>query len=74
MTTNETQKLLEVLPRAGVTVRDPDVPPEVRSPDPDDGYLVALASVSRSVLVSGDGDLLGLSDQIPVSPQPNSSP
>ena len=66
VTTDETQELLEVLARAGVIVRDPDVPPEVRSPDPDDDYLVALASVSRSVLVSGDGDLLGLSDQIPV--------
>jgi uncharacterized protein len=66
VTTEETQELLEVLARAGVTVRDPDVPPEVRSPDPDDDYLIALASISRSVLVSGDGDLLGLSDQIPV--------
>jgi len=66
VTPDETQELLEVLARAGVTVRDPDVPPEVRSPDPDDDYLIALASVSRSLLVSGDGDLLGLSDQIPV--------
>jgi putative PIN family toxin of toxin-antitoxin system len=66
VTTDETQELLEVLARAGVAVRDPDVPPEVRSADPDDDYLIALASVSRSVLVSGDGDLLGLSDHIPV--------
>ena len=63
---DETKELLEVLARAGVVVRDPDLPPEVRSPDPDDDYLIALASVSRSVLVSGDADLLGLSDQIPV--------
>ena len=66
MTNDETKELLEVLARAGVVVRDPDLPPEVRSPDPDDDYLIALASVSRSVLVSGDADLLGLSDQIPV--------
>lgn len=66
VTTDETKELLEVLARAGVVVRDPDLPPEVRSPDPDDDYLIALASVSRSVLVSGDVDLLGLSDQIPV--------
>lgn len=66
VTPEETQELLEVLARAGVMVRDPAVPPEVRSPDPDDDYLIALASVSRSVLVSGDTDLLGLSDQIPV--------
>lgn len=50
-----------------MTVRDPDVRPEIRSPDPDDDYLIALASVSRSVLASGDKELLGLSDQIPVS-------
>lgn len=66
VTTEERQELVEVLARAGVIVRDPEVPPEVRSPDPNDDYLIALASVSRSVLVSGDKDLLGLSDQIPV--------
>lgn len=66
VTTEETQELLELLTRAGMTIRDPDVPPEVRSPDPNDDYLIALASVTRSVLVSGDTDLLGLSDQIPV--------
>ncbi len=49
-----------------MAVTDPEVPPEVRSPDPNDDYLIALASVSPSVLVSGDTDLLGLSDQIPV--------
>ena len=62
----ETQELLEVLARAGVVVSDPAGAPEVRSADPDDDYLIALASASRSVLVSGDNDLLGLSDQIPV--------
>jgi predicted nucleic acid-binding protein len=44
----------------------PTLIPEVRSPDPDDDNLIALASISRSVLVSGDSDLLGLSEQIPV--------
>lgn len=66
VTTDEAQELLEVLTRAGVAIRDPSEPPEVRSPDPDDDYLIALASVSRSMLVSGDDDLLRLSDQIPV--------
>jgi putative PIN family toxin of toxin-antitoxin system len=65
VTREETRQLLEVLARAGVVVRDPAVPPEVRSPDPNDDYLIALASVSLTVLVSGDTDLLGLSDQIP---------
>lgn len=66
VTTEESQELVEVLARAGVAVTDPEVTPQVRSPDPKDDYLIALASVSRSVLVSGDNDLLGLSDQIPV--------
>jgi putative PIN family toxin of toxin-antitoxin system len=66
VTTDEAQELVEVLARAGVAVRDPDVSPEIRSPDPDEDYLIALASVSRSALISGDTDLLGPSDQIPV--------
>jgi predicted nucleic acid-binding protein len=47
-------------------VDDSEVLPDVLSPDPDDNYLIALASRSRSVLVSGDTVLLRLSDQIPV--------
>ena len=47
-------------------VDDSEVLPDVSSPDPDDNYLIALASKSRSALVSGDTDLLQLSDQIPV--------
>lgn len=66
VTADEAQELVEVLARAGVTVSDPVELPEVRSADPDDDYLIAVASFSRSVLVSGDKDLLGLSDQIPV--------
>lgn len=63
---DERQELLDTLARGGTIVQDPNRVPEVRSPDPDDDYLIALAGVSRSVLVSGDSDLLGLSGQIPV--------
>jgi uncharacterized protein len=66
VTPEETNELLDVLARAGTSVADPELPPDVRSPDPDDDYLIALASVTRAVLDSGDADLLGLSDQIPV--------
>lgn len=58
--------MLEVLTRSGTIFNDPDDFPSVRSPDPDDDYLIALAARSRSVLVSGDSDLLSLSGQIPV--------
>jgi predicted nucleic acid-binding protein len=63
---DERRELLESVTRGTTTVQDPEPAPAVRSPDPDDDYLIALASISHSVLVSGDSDLLGLSGQIPV--------
>jgi predicted nucleic acid-binding protein len=45
---------------------DPEDPPAVRSPDPGDDYLIALAASARAVLVSGDAHLLGLEGRIPV--------
>lgn len=47
-------------------VEDPLDPPPVRSRDPDDDYLIALAERQRAVLVSGDDHLLELADRIPV--------
>lgn len=49
-----------------MAIEDPQSPPGIQSPDPDDDYLIALASIARAVLVSGDKDLLGLSGQTPV--------
>lgn len=48
------------------TRSDPTGPPPVRSADPGDDYLIALAADSRSLLVSGDGHLLDLRERIPV--------
>lgn len=62
----EAAELLNLLARGGSTVQDPETPPEIRSEDPADDYLIALASSTHSVLVSGDSDLLNLSDRIPV--------
>jgi uncharacterized protein len=45
---------------------DPDSDPPVRSRDPDDDYLINLASAHRAALVSGDKDLLALEGEIPV--------
>jgi uncharacterized protein len=52
---------------AGATVVD-DAPgePPVRSQDPGDDYLIALAAEQRAALVSEDGHLLALSGRIPV--------
>ena len=38
------------------------------SRDPGDDYLVALATASASVLVSGDSDLLALAPELPIQP------
>lgn len=64
--TGETAELLDLLKRAALMLEDPRTPPDVVSSDPDDNYLIALAQWSRSVLVSGDRDLLKLSEAIPV--------
>lgn len=50
---------------AGIVV-DPDTGPAVHSRDPDDDYLIVLASTHRAALVSGDKDLLALKREIPV--------
>lgn len=63
---NEADELLDLLKRGALLVDDPKTPPTVSSSDPDDNFLIALAELSRSVLVSGDRDLLELSKQIPV--------
>jgi putative PIN family toxin of toxin-antitoxin system len=47
-------------------VVDPDTDPPVHSRDPDDDYLIVLASAHRAALVSGDKDLLALEGRIPV--------
>lgn len=63
---DEAAALLSLLQDEALVLRDPQVPPSTASSDPDDNYLIALAEQSRSLLVSGDSDLLDLADQIPV--------
>ena len=45
---------------------DPASPPPVRSRDPGDDYLLALAINRRAYLVTGDKDLLVLSGDLPI--------
>jgi putative PIN family toxin of toxin-antitoxin system len=52
--------------RSAVLAADPDKPPAIRSADPNDDYLVALAAAEHAVLVSGDGHLTVLADRLPV--------
>jgi len=44
----------------------PATEPPVHSRDPDDDYLIALASAHRAALVSGDKHLLALEEEMPV--------
>jgi len=50
----------------GTLTEDPPDPPSVRSPDPGDDYLLALAISRRSYLVTGDQHLLGLEADLPI--------
>ena len=52
--------------RSAILAADPGTAPSVRSADPDDDYLVALAIAERALLVSGDGHLTILADHLPV--------
>jgi uncharacterized protein len=50
----------------GTLAEDPATPSPVGSRDPDDDYLLALAISRRAYLVTGDQDLLVLSDDLPI--------
>jgi uncharacterized protein len=54
------------LGRSATIVVDPAQAPSVRSVDPGDDYLIALAVSERALLVSGDKHLLELGDRIPI--------
>jgi putative PIN family toxin of toxin-antitoxin system len=49
-----------------ILAENPPSPPPIGSRDPDDDYLLALAISRRAYLVTGDQDLLVLSDDLPI--------
>jgi putative PIN family toxin of toxin-antitoxin system len=63
---DEADGLVRLLTRASIVAGDPSDPPAITSRDPADDYLIALAAATRSILVTGDSDLLALADRIPV--------
>jgi putative PIN family toxin of toxin-antitoxin system len=63
---SDAAELVRWLADSASVVADPDTDPPVHSRDPDDDYLIALASAHRAALVSGDKDLLALEGEIPV--------
>ncbi len=64
----EATEFLDLVRAVGNLVPDPEDPPPVRSSDPGDDYLVALAARERARIVSGDAHLLALRDRLPVLP------
>ncbi len=50
---------------SATVVVDPDTEPPLHSRDPDDDYLIGLASAHRAALLSGDKHVLDLEGQIP---------
>jgi putative PIN family toxin of toxin-antitoxin system len=62
----DAREVLQWLSQSGTAAGDPNTPPPIRSNDPGDDYLIALAASERAILVSGDRDLLDLADEIPV--------
>ena len=54
------------LGRAASLASDPADPPAVRSVDPGDDYVLALAASETAVIVSGDDHLLSLRGSMPV--------
>lgn len=68
--TGEAEALPAALRDEAIVRDEPRDPPPLRSRDPDDDYLIALAATSGAALVSGDADLLDLPGELPVfSPQ-----
>jgi putative PIN family toxin of toxin-antitoxin system len=52
---------------SAITTDDPDDHPlTARSRDPGDDYLLALAVAAKAILVTGDGDLLELGEELPI--------
>lgn len=64
--TFEFERLNDRLARNADLVDDPGVAPSLRSGDPDDDYLIALAEAHDAFLVTGDSALLALRDRAPV--------
>jgi putative PIN family toxin of toxin-antitoxin system len=60
------REYVDLLRREALAVPDPDEPSPLRSPDPDDDYLIALAQSQNAVLVSGDKHLLGIGGGAPI--------
>jgi putative PIN family toxin of toxin-antitoxin system len=63
---DDAELLIAWLVRSATLARDAASPPPVRSSDPNDDHLIALAAEQRAVLVTGDRHLLGAAGSFPI--------
>lgn len=66
ISTERADRLLAALRAGSALAPDPTAPHELRSRDPNDDYLIALAAAQRALLVTGDADLLALREGAPI--------
>jgi putative PIN family toxin of toxin-antitoxin system len=62
----EADRIVEWLGNSATSAKDPGGPPSIRSADPGDDYLIALAAAEEAALVSGDKHLLRLAGDLPI--------
>jgi putative PIN family toxin of toxin-antitoxin system len=60
------EEFVEMLQSEATMAPDPADPAPLRSRDPKDDYLLALAFHQKAILVSGDSDLVELSSGAPI--------
>jgi putative PIN family toxin of toxin-antitoxin system len=63
---DDAQRFVMLVAEQALLVPDPDEDPPVRSPDPGDDYLIALAADAEALLVSGDAHLVSLLGDAPI--------
>jgi len=66
ITRQDAEAAIRWLSQSAAVADDPPEGPSLRSEDPGDDYLIALAAAERAALVSGDKHLLALAGRIPV--------
>ena len=62
----DAERFIELLADRAESAPDPEHPPAIRSSDPGDDYLLALATSEQVPVVSGDEHLLALRDRAPI--------
>lgn len=63
---SDANEMVRWIADSATLVPDSDADPPTHASDPDDDYLIGLASAHQAALVSGDKHLLALENEIPV--------